>query len=112
MALDSLQIAAFIDARFSTNVDYSSQLRFVVRLLDANGDAKNIHYSSFKSKRITRSVFAAELYAMLLGFDHGFVIHKTTVYFLGQPIPLQIYTDSRGLFDVLTTLNIITEKES
>ena len=64
-----LHMAVFVDAAFANNRDLSSQLGFIVTLMDNEGAANIIHYSSQKSKRITRSALAAELYAMMNGFD-------------------------------------------
>ena len=67
--LDSLCIAVFVDAGFEANPDSSSQLGFIVTLMYKHGYANIIHYGSLKSKRVTRSVLAAELFAMVYGFD-------------------------------------------
>lgn len=56
----------FLDASFETDDDLTSQLGFVI-LLTNNFDSANIlHYSSVKSKRVTRSVLAAELTTTVL----------------------------------------------
>ena len=103
-------LGVFIDASFANNVDNTSQLGYLICLIDASGNANIIHYASQKCKRITRSVLAAELYAMVLGFDNAFVIHHVLCQILSRKVALKIYTDSRCLFDSLTTLNQTTEK--
>ena len=62
-------MAFFVNNTFVSNRDLSSQLGFVVALMENAGAANIIHYSSQKSKRISRSALAAELYAMMNGFD-------------------------------------------
>jgi len=106
----SISFGIFIDAAFANNTDYSSQLGFVTVLMDSSGTANIVHYGSIKSKRVTRSALAAELYGMVYGFDQSFVILRAIEQFLGREIKLQIFTDSLSLFDSLTNLNTTTEK--
>ena len=108
--LNSLSIATFIDASFANNNDFTSQLGYIICLMDAAGSANVLHYASQKCKRVTRSVLAAELYAMALGFDYAYVIQESISDILGNAIPLKVYTDSKCLFDALTTLHSTTEK--
>lgn len=92
---NELQISVFIDASFVENSDHSSQLGFLITLMVNNNRANIIHYSPFKSKRITRSVIAAELYAMMAGFYASSVIGATMSKLFGKKIPLRIFTDSK-----------------
>lgn len=108
--LDSLSVAVFIDASFANNSDLTSQLGFLTVMMDNKANVNVLHYGSVKSKRITRSALAAELYAMVFGFDQSYVLHKSITEFLGRRIALRIYTDSLSLFESLTTLNTTSEK--
>lgn len=125
-----LHIAVFVDAAFANNRDLSSQLGFIVALMDSQGAANIIHYSSQKSKRITRSALSAELYAMMTGFDttaalkvlldqlevNGGAAAKRYPVAANpndppnSAVPMVIYTDSRSLYDGLVSLNTTTEK--
>ena len=106
----SLCVGVFIDAAFANNPDYSSQLGFITTLMDKNNTCNIVHYGSVKCKRVTRSALASELYAMVHGFDQSYVVKVTIDSFLGKCIPLNIYTDSKSLFDSLVTLNTTSEK--
>ena len=79
-------------------------------LMDKHGRANVLHYGSLKSKRITRSVLAAELFAMVHGFDVSSTIRLAFNAMLDRVIPLHVYTDSRSLYDCLTRINHTTEK--
>ena len=123
-----LHMAVFVDAAFANNRDLSSQLGFIVTLMDSEGAANIIHYSSQKSKRMNRSALAAELYAMMNGFDtaaalkvsldqlevnNGAAAKRYPVSANNPPkgaVPMVIYTDSRSLYDSLVSLNTTTEK--
>jgi len=117
-----LKLIVFVDAAFANNADMSSQLGYIITLANEqqqedNGNstfeitANILHWSSTKCKRVTRSVLAAELFAMAQGFDMGSVIAKTIKTILDDSsIPLVICTDSRSLYDCLTKLGTTHEK--
>ena len=69
-----------------------------------------LHWSSTKCKRITRSVLASELYAIVAGFDNGSAIYSTVNSVLSSQVPLIICTDLYSLYDCMTKLNTTAEK--
>ncbi|KAK1918681.1 hypothetical protein P3342_001730 [Pyrenophora teres f. teres] len=106
---------------FANNKDLSSQLGFVLVLVNESIDADTftiqgnvIHYSSTKCKRVTRSVLASEIYGMVNGFDIGIAIATTLRMVtdrLGIPeIPLVVCTDSYSLYECLVKLGTTKEK--
>ncbi len=103
-------IAVFVDASFASNIDFSSKLGFLIALVDGSGNANIIHYASFKSKRVTRSVLAAELYAMVHGYDNAAILQLSLNAIFGRHLPLRIYTDSRSLHYSVTRLSSTREK--
>ena len=108
-------MAVFVDTAFANNKDLSSQLGFIIALMDDLGTANIIHYSSQKSRRITRSALAAELYAMINGFDNTAALKAAldgmAVSDCDAGISMVVYTDSRSLYDSLVSLNTTTEME-
>jgi hypothetical protein len=106
----SLKLMVFTDASFA-NVDLHSQIGYVICLMNDHNKANIIHWSSVVCKRVTRSVLAAELYAMANGFDTGSVIKSIIEKILNIPSLLMILlTDSRSLYDCLVKLGITSEK--
>ncbi|KAK1920477.1 hypothetical protein P3342_002777 [Pyrenophora teres f. teres] len=82
--LREAKLMVFVDGSFANNKDLSSQLSFVLVLVNESIDADTftiqgnvIHYSSTKCKRVTRSVLASEIYSMVNGFDIGIAIATT-----------------------------------
>ena len=108
--LDTAELHVFADASFATNVDLSSQLGYIVLLVDQDKNCSIITWSSTKCKRVTRSVLAAELYATANAFDIGFAIAHTFGHLLGRKIELRVFTDSRTLFDAIISFCAMTEK--
>ena len=73
-----------------------------------------VHWSSTKCKRVTRSVLASEIYAMVHGVDMGIAIGSTVNMIatkLGIPkIPIIVCTDSFSLYECLVKLGTTKEK--
>ncbi|KAK6206236.1 hypothetical protein QIS74_13655 [Colletotrichum tabaci] len=75
VALPTAKLFVFVDGFFANNVDFTSQLRFVIVLAnekrvddDTFTIAGNIvHFPSTKPKRVMRSVLASEVYGLLAG---------------------------------------------
>ncbi|KAF7574817.1 DUF1421 multi-domain protein [Pyrenophora tritici-repentis] len=119
--LTEAKLIVFVDGSFANNKDLSSQLGFVLMLVNESIGANTftiqgnvIHYSSTKCKRITRSVLASEIYGMVNGFDIGIAVATTlriVTERLGLPaIPLVICTDSYSLYECLVKLGTTKEK--
>lgn len=101
--LATSKLFVFVDGFFANNADLSSQLGYLIVI--GNEESKDfefklrgniIHWSSTKSKRVTRSVLASEILAMSEGVDKGFVLAATSSRILSQlnlpPIPLDPYS--------------------
>jgi hypothetical protein len=73
-----------------------------------------IHYSSTKSKRVTRSVLASEIYGMVGGVNMAIAINtmiKMIMDQLGFSHPaITVCTDSYSLYKCLVKLGITKEK--
>lgn len=119
--LSTAKIYVFVDGSFANNKDLSSQIGF--ELILANETTGNdeftiygnlIHWSSTKSKRVTRSVLASEVYGMVAGADMAYAIGSTLKLIterLGVPeIPTVICTDSFSLYECLVKLGTTKEK--
>ena len=108
--LETLKLYVFTDASFANNQDLSSQIGFLIALVDGQGNANIVHWQSVKCKRVTRSVLASELLALVHGFDMGKVIKDTISKILEINVPLVLCTDSRSLYHCLVKLGTTQEK--
>ncbi|KAF1934527.1 hypothetical protein EJ02DRAFT_461112, partial [Clathrospora elynae] len=120
--LINAKLMVFVDGSFANNSDLSSQLGFILMLVNKSTNANStftirgnvIHYSSTKCKRVTRSVLASEIYGMVNGFDMGIAI-ATTLRMITErlglaAVPLVICTDSYSLYECLVKLGTTKEK--
>lgn len=92
-------LAVFVNAGFATNKEPSSQLGFLIVLMSCRRKCNIIHYGGVKSKRVTRSVLEAELFAMTHGFDIAYTICLAVNDIYGKIVPMKFYADSHSLFD-------------
>ena len=119
---EKAKLFVFVDASFANNPDLTSQLGYLLVIgtetkLSSGGSTTvfgNIaHWSSHKCRRVTRSILAAELYGLVHGFDMGYSVKTTLRQILEKTrpnLPLIVMTDSKSLFDCITTLNTTEEK--
>ncbi|XP_044721979.1 polyprotein [Hirsutella rhossiliensis] len=121
LAFSTAKLMVFTDGSFANNKDLSSQLGFVIVLANEEQSPADftirgnvLHWSSTKSKRVTRSVLASEIYGMVQGFDMAIVIATTLQAIVKQldlpPTPLIVCTDSYSLYECLVKLGTTKEK--
>lgn len=121
--LPSAKLMIFVDGSFANNKDLSSQIGFVIALVNEEASNKDaqctvrgniVHWSSTKCKRVTRSVLASEIYGMVNGFDMGVVMAATLRQITSRlempDIPLVVCTDSYSLYECLVKLGTTKEK--
>lgn len=88
--ITSVIIAIFIDAIFTTNDNSSSQLGFLICVMDKFNYCNIIHYSSSKSRRVCRGALAAELFTLVNGFDYSSTMRLDINEMFGREIPLNL----------------------
>lgn len=120
--LSTGKLFVFVDGSFANNSDMSSQLGFIIVVANEtsteeykftiNGNV--IHYTSVKSKRVTRSVLASEIYGMVAGVDMAYALSTTLKMITDQldlpAMPTIVCTDSYSLYECLVKLGTTKEK--
>lgn len=122
--LTRTKLFVFVDGSFANNKDFSSQIGYEIILGNEEKDSSDknqfilvgnlVHWSSTKSKRITRSVLASEIYGMVGGVDMAIAV-KTTLDMITKQlgmneIPIVVCTDSYSLYECLVKLGTTKEK--
>ncbi len=108
--LETLQVVGFSDAIFANKYDLTSQVGHIVFITDGEGNAAPIHFKSYKARRVTRSIMAAEVIAFSDAFDVGYTLATELSSLLGKKVPLILLTDGKSLFDVITKGTRTSEK--
>ena len=119
--LATAKVMVFTDGSFANNKDLSSQIGFVITLVNEEATDETftirgnlIHWSSTKCKRVTRSVLASEVYGLTSGFDLAYVVTSTlrmVTSNLNLPtIPIIVCTDSYSLYECFVKEGTTTEK--
>jgi hypothetical protein len=102
---ETLRVVLHTDTSFANADGMKSQLGFVIMLVDGKNNANIVHYASRRCTRVTRSVLAAELYALVLGFDHSVLVREICTEILERAVSIDGMIDSQTLFDIVTRLS-------
>jgi hypothetical protein len=105
-----LRLVVFSDAGFNTNADHTSQIGYIIALVDQTNIANVIAYISKKCRRVTRSVFASELLALMEAFDMGAALKEQLFEILGEHVALWCIVDSRTVYNAVLRMGAVTEK--
>lgn len=108
---DSEQISVLADASFATSIDHTSWLGFVILLSDKFQYSNVLHYTSMKSKCLTRSAIAAELFVAVMVFNYASALNMAPNAIFGRNLPLSLYIDSKSLYAAFVGINTTTEKQ-
>jgi hypothetical protein len=121
--LKTASMYVFVDGSFANNKDLSSQIGYVILIGNETqmGEDKVkirgnlVTWSSTKSKRITRSVLASEIYGMVAGVDAGYSMATSITQILKQLnihrlLPIIVCTDSFSLYECIVKLGTTKEK--
>ena len=80
--LEYIKLFVFVNGSFINNKDFSSQIGYLIILINETKGTNKftikgnlIHYSSTKSKRVTRSVLASKIYRMVGGVNIAIAIN-------------------------------------
>lgn len=108
--LSTSRLVLFSDASFGNARKEKSQLAYVVILADKDDHENIIHYASTRCRRITRSVMASEIHALVLGFVATFSIQHLITRITGRRPTIEAYVDSKTVFDVIAKQGRTSEK--
>jgi hypothetical protein len=90
-----LRLVVFSDAGFDTNADHACQIGYIIALVDQTNKANVTAYTSKKCRRVTRSIYASELLALMEAFDMGTALKEQLFEILGEHVALWCILDSR-----------------
>lgn len=111
MGIDLLRMVVFSDSSFANTPSLSTQLGYIIVLTDKNGTANVLHYASYRSKRIVRSVLGGETHAFADSFDMAYTMRNYLNRIFERYIAMTMLTDSLSLFKVLINSSVMTEEK-
>ena len=109
---ESLRVVGFADASFANNHDLSTQLGHICFLSDCYGRSVPITFNSGKSKRVVRSAMAGEVIAFSDLFDIATTLASELGEIYSRRISVQLLTDCKALFDVISKGSRTSEKRT
>ena len=92
------------------SVRYLEKFPHLITLSDDRDRCHILAYAIYKSRRVTRSVLGAKVYAFADSFYLAYALRVGLESIAGSKIPLHMYTDSKSLFHVITKNSSILEK--
>ena len=108
----TLLLRAYADSSLATNRDLSAQLGFIIFPCDVKDNFAVISYRSYKCRRKTRSTLASECHAFADAFDYSYMLNYDIEQLLKQRITVQMFTDSKSLFDFIVCASMTSERRS
>jgi hypothetical protein len=98
-------LQVYSDASYANNADSSSQLGYIIFLVDGYGTCQPLFWSSHKSRRVTRSVLGSETMAFADAFDMVYALKHDIEMIIKQNVPIVILS-----VDMNTKATTTTEK--
>eukprot|EP00171_Calliarthron_tuberculosum_P022721 IDg22721t1 len=110
--LATVRVVGYSDSSYANNFDLSTQLGHICFLCDDSGKSTSISFKSYKSKRVVRSAMAGEVIAFSDLFDIAATLSEELSVVLTRKIAVQLLTDSKSLFDVISKGSRTSEKRT
>lgn len=99
----SFRIVGFSDASFANRRELSTQLGYIIFLVDGDSNSVPIEFKSYRSRRITYSTMAEKVIAFANISDSAVTLRKVVERLLHRRVALHPLTDCT------CTLNIISK---
>lgn len=107
--LMNLRIVVYADGSFANLKDKGSQIGYVISHVDTSGRISILNFKSHKAYRVVKSAMASETLAFAAAFETDFLLRRQIETVIDRHVPLLMLTDSKCLFDVLTSNKNTTE---
>lgn len=108
--LTFLKFVIFIDALFVNKYNLLSQIGFIIISVNNDNKANIIYWLSIKCKRITRSILASKLYAIVYRFLIRAMLKFTIECILAQSVLIILCTNPKLSYNCLVKLGTTQEK--
>jgi hypothetical protein len=106
---NDFRLVCYSDGSFGTNADHTSQLGYLIMLMET---AKNAHILTWfirKSARVTVGVLMAETLAVVATVDKDYAVRMQLAK-MGIEVELELLTDSKQLYSTLEGHGSVQER--
>lgn len=104
------RIVLMTDASFTNSRGLKYQLSYVIALADDNYKANIFHYGSNLCKRVARSLMAAEVHGLVLGFYYAYIVRELVSKILGRNVSIESYGYRKTLFNLIAKYGSTSER--
>lgn len=101
LEFSTIQITLATDAYLATVRGLLSQRGYMIMLTDSQGRSNFINYGSSRCKRVTWSVMAAKVHALILGLDQTYAIRDLLHELAGRELEITAYADRKTPSEVV-----------
>ena len=109
----NLKLSIFADESHGNLSDGKSQLSYLIMLVGDDGKCLILNWQSKRIKRVVRSTLAAETLALCYAVIDRIYVSEivSELLFNGtKSLPIEIYTDSKSLYDAIKSEKNVLEK--
>ena len=108
----NFRLIGFSDASFANNADLSTQLGYVLFLGDSSNRVIPLYFKSYKARRVVNSAMAGEVISFADLFDTASAIASDLNLVLQADVKIQLLTDRKSLFDVISKGSRTSQKRT
>lgn len=110
IGLTLLRIFGSSDASFGTNSDMTSQVSYIILLIDETGTCAQLQFRSYNTPSVVCSALAAELMAFAEMIDASFTLaEEIRAIHPNVDIPVKLHTHKKILFYIISKGTITSE---
>lgn len=106
----STRIVLLSDTSFANAPLLKIKLGYVIFMADKERRINIVQYGSCRRHRVSRSIMAAGVHALVLAVDMGLDITETLSKLLSREVELETYIDSLTEFNVVTKNSNLAER--
>lgn len=107
--LSTARLVLMTDPSCANATGIKSQLGYVLFMTDNPGHFNIIHCGSNRCNQIARSVMAAEVQTLILGFDYSYLVRDFSEKLIGRPLSLEAMINKKTVSNVVAKDGQTTE---
>lgn len=107
--MNTARLVLLTDASFANARGLKRQLGYLIIIVDEEGNCNILLYGSNRCRRVEKSVMAAKLFALVLGYNHAYIIRTVIDEIAGIKLAIEALVESNTAFDLVAKYTQTTE---